>query len=157
MTTTELYGNNTLLTSIEADGVVISTPSGSTAYSLSAGGSLVHPDIPGILISPICPHSLSFRPIVAPDSMMVRIGVPYDSRTSAWCGFDGRGHIELNPGDFLTVSASRFPFPKVQNGKGIENWFQGLSKTLHWNERRRQKPFTNNGLLKRYISKNVEP
>lgn len=142
MTTTELYGNNTLLTSIEADGVVISTPSGSTAYSLSAGGSLVHPDIPGILISPICPHSLSFRPLIAPDSMIIRIGVPYDARVSAWCGFDGRGQVELNPGDFLTVSASRYPFPKVQNGKRIENWFQGLSKTLHWNERRRQKPYS---------------
>ncbi len=54
MTITELYGDFDHLTTIEADGVVIATPSGSTAYSLSAGGSLVHPTIPGILVSPIC-------------------------------------------------------------------------------------------------------
>lgn len=141
MTTTELYGNFTLLTSIEADGCVISTPSGSTAYSLSAGGSLVHPDIPGILVSPICPHTLSFRPLVVPDSIIMRIGVPYDARASAWCSFDGRSRVELERGDFLTVVASRFPFPKVQSGKATEMWFQRLSKTLHWNERKRQKAF----------------
>lgn len=140
MTTTELYGNFSLLTSIEADGCVISTPSGSTAYSLSAGGSLVHPDIPGILVSPVCPHTLSFRPLVVPDSVIVRIGVPYDARVSAWCSFDGRARVELQRGDFLTVVASRYPFPKVQHSKlATEQWFHRLSKTLHWNQRSRQK------------------
>jgi NAD+ kinase len=58
----ELYGDNNLLTVVQADGCIFSTPTGSTAYSLSAGGSLVHPDIPAILLTPICPHTLSFRP-----------------------------------------------------------------------------------------------
>ncbi|ODQ64865.1 ATP-NAD kinase [Nadsonia fulvescens var. elongata DSM 6958] len=142
ITTTELYGDYDHLTSVEADGVVISTPSGSTAYSLSAGGSLVHPEIPSILISPICPHTLSFRPLILPDSVMIRVGVPYDSRMSAWCSFDGKSRVELSQGDFLTITASRFPLPKIQNGSTNVNWFTGLKSTLHWNERKRQKPFT---------------
>lgn len=142
MTTTELYTDFDHLTTVQADGLVISTPSGSTAYSLSAGGSLVHPDIPGILISPICPHTLSFRPVVVPDNTTIRIGVPYDARASAYCSFDGRSRVELTPGDFITVTASRFPFPKVQSEAGSE-WYSGLSNTLNWNQRKRQKRFTN--------------
>ncbi|KAG5365768.1 putative kinase C1B1.02c [Yarrowia sp. B02] len=142
MTTTELYTDFDHLTTVQADGLVIATPSGSTAYSLSAGGSLVHPDIPGILISPICPHTLSFRPVVVPDNTTIRIGVPYDARASAYCSFDGRARIELTPGDFITVTASRFPFPKVQSEAGSE-WYSGLSNTLNWNQRKRQKRFTN--------------
>ncbi|KAA8896402.1 hypothetical protein TRICI_006897 [Trichomonascus ciferrii] len=140
MTSTVLFADNHYLTAIEADGVVIATPSGSTAYSLSAGGSLVHPDIPGMLISPICPHTLSFRPIVLPDSMVISVGVPYDARETAWCSFDGKSRFELYRGDFLSVTAARYPFPIIQNGNTSSSWFPRLSKTLHWNERKRQKP-----------------
>lgn len=101
-----MYGDEEHLTSVIADGLVIATPTGSTAYSvsfplnvsniqLSAGGSLVHPEIPAILISPICPHTLSFRPLLVPDSMILRIVVPTDSRSTAWCSFDGRNRTEL--------------------------------------------------------------
>jgi NAD+ kinase len=72
----ELYGDGELLTVVQADGCIFSTPTGSTAYSLSAGGSLVHPDIPAILLTPICPHTLSFRPMLLNDSMALRIAVP---------------------------------------------------------------------------------
>jgi NAD+ kinase len=126
------------LTSLEADGLIISTPTGSTAYSLSAGGSLVHPDIPAILVSPICAHTLSFRPLVLPDSLVIRVGVPYDARISTWCSFDGKSRVELGKGDFLTISASRYPFPMVQDGNPSTNWFARLSETLHWNERKKQ-------------------
>ncbi|GMM35393.1 hypothetical protein DASC09_027180 [Saccharomycopsis crataegensis] len=145
MTSLDLFSDNELLTNIEADGLVIATPSGSTAYSLSAGGSLVHPDIPGILISPICPHSLSFRPLVVPESMILRVGVPYDARSPAWCSFDGKNRIELEPGDFLTITTSRFPIAFVKNMSVKNEWFKRLSDTLHWNERKRQKPFNNLG------------
>jgi NAD kinase len=62
---------------------------------LSAGGSLVHPEIPAMLITPICPHTLSFRPMLLPDTMELRICVPYTSRSTAWASFDGRGRVEL--------------------------------------------------------------
>jgi len=64
-------------------------------FQLSAGGSLVHPEIPALLITPICPHTLSFRPMLLPDSMELRICVPYNSRSTAWASFDGRGRVEL--------------------------------------------------------------
>lgn len=140
ITMTELYGNFQLLTSVYADGVVISTPSGSTAYSMSAGGSLVHPDVPAMLVTPICPHSLSFRPLVLPDSMTVHIGVPYDARSSVYASFDGKGRFELCRGDFLCINASRYAFPKVlKENFSNGNWVQTLSKTLHWNEQKRPK------------------
>jgi len=140
MTTLEVFGDREEVTTAEADGLIISTPSGSTAYSLSAGGSLVHPEIPGILISPICPHTLSFRPLVIPESMILRIGVPYDARSTAWCSFDGKNRIELDKGDFITVTASRFPLPCIKNSESKNAWFERLSETLHWNERKHQKP-----------------
>lgn len=144
MTSLEVFGDREPITTAEADGLIISTPSGSTAYSLSAGGSLVHPEIPGILISPICPHTLSFRPLIIPESMILRLGVPYDSRSTAWCSFDGKNRVELNKGDFVTVTASRFPLPCIKNSARKNPWFERLSETLHWNERKRQKPLNMN-------------
>lgn len=142
MCTLEVYVDDEHITTVEADGIVIATPTGSTAYSLSAGGSLVHPDIPGILISPICAHSLSFRPLVIPDNVVLRIGVPYNARTSAMCSFDGKDRVELKQGDYVTISASRFPFPMIQNRKLGSDWFESLSTTLNWNQRKVvQKPF----------------
>lgn len=56
---------------------------------------MVHPEIPALLITPICPHTLSFRPMLLPDSMELRICVPFNSRSTAWASFDGRGRVEL--------------------------------------------------------------
>ena len=95
MSLLELFGDNNHLTTVQADGLVIATPTGSTAYSVSAGGSLVHPEISALLITPICPHTLSFRPMLLPDSMELRVCVPYNSRSTAWASFDGRNRIEL--------------------------------------------------------------
>ncbi|KAK9240939.1 ATP-NAD kinase-like domain-containing protein [Lipomyces kononenkoae] len=139
----ELYVDDEHLTTVEADGVVIATPTGSTAYSLSAGGSLVHPDIQGMLVSPICAHSLSFRPLIVPDNAVLRVGVPYGARSSVWCSFDGKDRTELNQGDYVTISASRFPFPMVQSKRLGSDWFDSLRMTLNWNQRQQQKAYTN--------------
>lgn len=137
----ELFGDEHHMTTVQADGLVIATPTGSTAYSLSAGGSLVHPEIPALLISPICPHTLSFRPMLLPDTMELRICVPYNSRSTAWASFDGRGRIELKQGDHIKVTASKYPFPTVCADKQSTDWFHAISRTLKWNERERQKSF----------------
>lgn len=129
----ELYGDNNLLTVVQADGCIFSTPTGSTAYSLSAGGSLVHPDIPAILLTPICPHTLSFRPMLLNDTMLLRIAVPRNSRATAYCAFDGKGRVELRQGDHVTIAASQYPFPTVLSQP--TEWFDSLSRTLRWNTR----------------------
>ena len=138
---TEVFADNQRLTTAQADGLCISTPTGSTAYSLSAGGSLVHPDIPAVMLTPICPHTLSFRPMLIPDSMEVRIAVPFNSRTNAWASFDGRGRIELVRGDHIRVSASPYPFPTVSPETQQSPWFDAVSRTLNWNQRKPQKSF----------------
>lgn len=136
----ELYGDDELLTVVQADGCIFSTPTGSTAYSLSAGGSLVHPDIPAILLTPICPHTLSFRPMVLSDTMALRVAVPRSSRATAYCAFDGKGRIELRQGDHVTITASQYPFPTVT--RTDTEWFDSVSRTLRWNTRAAsQKPF----------------
>lgn len=129
----ELYGDNEPLTIVQADGCIFSTPTGSTAYSLSAGGSLVHPDIPGILLTPICPHTLSFRPMILSDTLLLRVSIPCDSRATAYCSFDGKGRVELKQGDHVTIAASQYPFPTVVRSGA--DWFNSVSRTLRWNSR----------------------
>ncbi|GAB7365658.1 hypothetical protein MBLNU230_g6999t1 [Neophaeotheca triangularis] len=129
----DLYANDSLLTRISADGIILSTPTGSTAYSLSAGGSLVHPDIPAILLTPICPHTLSFRPMLLNDSMALKVSIPSTGRGGAFVSFDGKGRVELGRGDEVVVRASQYPFPTVM-GQPLE-WFDSISRTLRWNTR----------------------
>ncbi|KAJ5973513.1 kinase [Penicillium waksmanii] len=142
MSQIELFGDDEHFTTLLADGICIATPTGSTAYNLAAGGSLSHPENPVILVTAICAHTLSFRPIILPDTIVLRMGVPYDARTSSWASFDGRERVELHPGDYVTVSASRYPFANVlPQGRRGEDWVHSISKTLNWNSRQKQKSF----------------
>ncbi|KAK7755269.1 NAD(+) kinase [Diatrype stigma] len=152
----ELYGDNELLTVVQADGCIFSTPTaGSTAYSLSAGGSLVHPDLPAILLTPICPHTLSFRPMVLSDTMLLKICVPRNSRATAYCAFDGKGRVELKYGDYVTITASQYPFPTVM--RTDTEWFDSVSRTLQWNTRAAtQKGFDNKTVGQNGASKEDE-
>ncbi|KAK9439431.1 uncharacterized protein G6M90_00g097020 [Metarhizium brunneum] len=142
MSYTEIFGDDEHFTSILADGVCVSTPTGSTAYNLAAGGSLCHPENPVMLVTSICAHTLSFRPIILPDTIVLRVGVPYDARTASWASFDGRERVEMKPGDYVTISASRFPFASVQTeGRRSEDWVNSISGKLGWNTRQKQKEF----------------
>ncbi|KAJ5623783.1 NAD+ kinase [Penicillium lagena] len=142
MSQIELFGDDEHFTTLLADGICIATPTGSTAYNLAAGGSLSHPENPVILVTAICAHTLSFRPIILPDTIVLRMGVPYDARTSSWASFDGREKVELHPGDYVTVSASRYPFANVlPPGRRGDDWVHSISKTLNWNSRQKQKVF----------------
>ncbi|KAF1846867.1 ATP-NAD kinase [Cucurbitaria berberidis CBS 394.84] len=142
MSSIELFGDDEHFTTIQADGICVSTPTGSTAYNLAAGGSLCHPDNPVVLLTAICAHTLSFRPIILPDTIVLRAGVPYDARTSSWASFDGKERVELKPGDYVTISASRFPFPNVLPfERRRTDWIDSISRTLQWNSRQKQKAF----------------
>ncbi|EXL80098.1 serine/threonine protein kinase [Fusarium oxysporum f. sp. conglutinans race 2 54008] len=142
MSTTEIFGDDEHFTSVLADGICVSTPTGSTAYNLAAGGSLCHPENPVMLVTSICAHTLSFRPIILPDTIVLRVGVPYSARTASWASFDGRERVELKPGDYVTISASRFPFASVQaQGRRSEDWVNSISGKLGWNTRQKQKNY----------------
>ncbi|KAF8582056.1 ATP-NAD kinase [Ramaria rubella] len=88
--------------------LTVSTPKDSTAYSVRISCL----SIPALITS-ICPHTFSFRPMLLPDSVELQICVPYNSRSTAWVSFDGRGRVELKQDDHIKVTASKYPFPTV--------------------------------------------
>lgn len=135
-----LYIDNVQVTIIQADGIIISTPTGSTAYSLSSNGSLVHPDSSVILITPICTHTLSFRPIIIPDTRSVKIKVPENTRTPVNACFDGRSRMKLYGGDYLIISKSESPVRFICKDRDRESWFSALKTRLNWNMRIVQRP-----------------
>ncbi|KAF8058897.1 NAD kinase 3 [Scenedesmus sp. PABB004] len=113
LTNLECFCDGAFVTHVQGDGLILGTPTGSTAYSLAAGGSMVHPQVPCILFTPICPHSLSFRPLMFPDYCQLCIQVPLDARGGVWASFDGKDRTELGPGDAVVVRLSRWPVPSV--------------------------------------------
>lgn len=131
----EVLCDNSPVTRVQADGIIVATPTGSTAYSLSSGGSMVHPSVPAILFTPICPHSLSFRPVLFPDYVTLEIKVPQDARASAWVSFDGRHRMELMKGDRVVVSVSPWSVPTFSKMDTTKDWFKSVSHCLRWNER----------------------
>ncbi|XP_062085185.1 NAD(H) kinase 1-like [Humulus lupulus] len=127
-------------TTVQGDGLIISTTSGSTAYSLAAGGSVVHPQVPGILFTPICPHSLSFRPLILPEHVKIGVEVPLKSRSHAWASFDGKGRIKLKLGDALEISMAPYPVPTACLGDSdsTTDFFDSIHEGLQWNMRKKQ-------------------
>ena len=113
-----------------ADGLIIASPTGSTAYALSAGGPLLHPSIPGWVLVPIAPHTLSNRPILLPDAEEITIELVAGRDASA--NFDMQSLASLQHGDRIVVRRSdhrvRFLHPKGWS------YFDTLRKKLHWNE-----------------------
>ncbi|OII73627.1 inorganic polyphosphate ATP-NAD kinase [Cryptosporidium ubiquitum] len=109
----DVYCSGSYFTRVFADGLILATPSGSTAYSMSAGGSIVHPKVSGILFTPICPHTLSFRPVILPGSTELLIHVPESSRNGVQVALDGRRVAELKIGQFAAVTMCSYPLPLV--------------------------------------------
>ena len=133
------YLNGQELTRVQADGLIIGSPTGSTAYSLSASGSIVHPAVPCMVFTPICPHTLSFRPMIFPDSVTLRVAVPMDSRSTAWAAFDGKHRTELSRGDSIKMRVSRFPVPLICKASEGADFLASVKEGLFWNMRIAQK------------------
>lgn len=89
------------------DGLIVATPTGSTAYSLSAGGPIVEPDAHGILITPICAHDIASRCVVASDRRTITVHLPADSRRNAYLSVDGGKTLRMNAGDYARICRSR--------------------------------------------------
>jgi NAD+ kinase len=132
----DCYCNDSYITTVQADGLIVATATGSTAYSVSAGGSIMHPEVPGILFTPICPHSLSFRPIIFPDSVTLRLQIPSTFNGSARITGDGQenGPV-LMPGDSVSIVISKYPVPCLTLPEAHVAWMRALADCLHWNAR----------------------
>ena len=137
----DVHVDGVRVTKLLADGLLLATPTGSTAYSMSAGGSMVHPAVPCMLFTPICPHSLSARPMAFPDSSTLAIEVADTARCEAVALFDGKQAVTLRRGDAIVVEISTQPVPTVAGLGESEDWFEVVTGLLMWNQRAAQKPW----------------
>ena len=122
------------VTCCRADGIVVASPTGSTAYNLSLGGPIVHPAVDALLLTPIAPHTLTNRPIVLPTHAPVRIEPALDRPyVEASISFDGQYGFTLEPGDVITVSCAEHALKVVR--ADARNYFAVLREKLKWGER----------------------
>ena len=122
--------NGSFMYNQRSDGLIVSTPTGSTAYALSAGGPILHPRVAGILLAPIAPHSLSNRPIVLPQDIVVSIEV-VDGR-EVIVNFDMQSQTNLQSGDTIEVSQSKKTITLLHPRSHSD--YKTLREKLHWNE-----------------------
>lgn len=127
----DAYINQDFIANFLADGMIISTPTGSTAYSLSAGGPIVFPTLDSIILTPICPHTLTHRPIVIPAESRVRISLK--SGDDVMLTVDGQTGLPLHEGDEILCTQSEFHIKLIQSGH--KSFFDVLRKKLKWAER----------------------
>ena len=135
LTNLDCYCDGTYVTTVQGDGVIVCTPTGSTAYSLACGGTMIHPSVPCIGFTPISPHSLSFRPIIFPARAELRITNSKLARAPAYLAFDGTRQYELSGDDVISITTSTWPVPTVTSSDDISSWFASLADCLHWNDR----------------------
>lgn len=114
---------------MRADGIIISTPTGSTAYSLSAGGPIVAPEVNGLVITPLCPHSLTLRPFVIPDSSHIRVKLMSRSE-EVTITMDGQRALPMSPGDTFDVNILPAKL-KLITSRDM-NYFRLLYEKLNW-------------------------
>lgn len=124
----EVKVDGELIHVLRADGLIVSTPTGSTAYALSANGPILHPAVPGIAIVPLCPHALSNRPITVNDSCTIDIALlpPHDARVH----FDGQTRFDARAGDVVRIGRSQHNITLL-HPPGY-SYFAMLREKLHW-------------------------
>ena len=115
---------------MRSDGLIVATPTGSTAYALSAQGPIVEPSVPAILLVPVAPHALTNRPIVVGDSVTVRVTLLRG--TDAWVHCDGQTHFQMAEGDRVTIRRARHTM-RLLHPEGYD-YFAMLRQKLHWSE-----------------------
>ncbi|QWD90505.1 NAD kinase [Polynucleobacter sp. MWH-Braz-FAM2G] len=125
-----VHVNGSFMYNQRSDGLIVSTPTGSTAYALSAGGPILHPHVAGILLAPIAPHSLSNRPIVLPQDSVTVIEV-VDGR-EVIVNFDMQSQTNLQSGDKIEVRQSDKTIALLHPSKHSD--YKTLREKLHWNE-----------------------
>lgn len=121
--------NDGYLTTLRADGLIVATPTGSTAYSLSAGGPIIHPTIHCFVVTPICPHTLSNRPIALPDTVTVSVCLTSQSEDVSLT-LDGQIGFSLEPDDIVEIKKSRFRMKLIKHPS--KNFYEILRTKLKW-------------------------
>lgn len=121
------------VTRVRADGLIVATPTGSTAYNLSAGGPIVRPDVDAMLVTPIAPHTLTNRPIVIPGHSTVRVHPNVDERDEVVFTLDGQSTFSLHAGDEVLVSRSNQALRLIR--PTTRSYFEVLRTKLKWGER----------------------
>jgi NAD+ kinase len=129
MVSLEVSVGDDYLTAIRADGLILATPTGSTAYSLSAGGPIIHPALHCFVVTPICPHTLSNRPIVIPDSSVVRVKLLSRSE-GASLSFDGQVVTALRQNDIVEVKKAKYRVRLIKHP--TKNYYEILRTKLKW-------------------------
>jgi len=128
----ETHINHTYVTTFKADGLIVSTPTGSTAYALSAGGPVLYPTLNSLVLTPICPHTLTNRPIVLPDSVLIEI-VLKSQNEDVFLTLDGQVGFSLKQDDVIKIRKA--PFKAKLLVPCEKDYFQVLRTKLKWGER----------------------
>lgn len=131
LNTYDLHINKTFVSSYRADGMIIATPTGSTAYSLSAGGPVLMPTVNALLVTPVAPHALTHRPLVVPDSAEIEILLRSEEEV-AYLSLDGEPGLDLTDGDRVRCRRSEHQVNLFRTGS---DFFQVLRSKLKWGER----------------------
>jgi len=121
------------VTRVKADGLIIATPTGSTAYNLAAGGPIVHPNVDALILTPIAPHTLTNRPVVIPATSAVRVQPNMDERDEVFVTFDGQAGFRLQAGDEITIRRAETPLRLIR--PSTRSYFEVLRTKLKWGER----------------------
>lgn len=127
------YVNGKFIVTYAADGLIVATPTGSTAYSLSAGGPVVHPNVSVLILTPICPHTLNARSLVVPDGETVRIVGECGGDAAMMLTVDGQHAENLLLGDVVEVCKADFVARLIQMSPG--SFYDKLQTRLRWGER----------------------
>jgi NAD+ kinase len=120
------------LTRVKGDGVIVTTPTGSTAYNLAVGGPIMHPAVEGLVVTPIAPHTLTNRPIVIPSSSAVRLQPRIEDRDEMFVTFDGQAGHELEAGDEVRVCRASTPLRLIR--PSTRSYFEVLREKLKWGD-----------------------
>jgi NAD+ kinase len=126
----EIYIDGRFVNTLRADGLIVSTPTGSTAYALSGGGPILYPSLEAIVLVPICPHTLTNRPIVVDANSRIEVVLCRENTTPAGASFDGQGDLDLMPNDKICIVRKEPRLRLIQPQD--HNYFQILRAKLRW-------------------------
>jgi len=128
----DVYVDDQLVCAYKADGLIISTPTGSTAYSLSAGGPIIFPSVPAICLTPICPHMLTNRPVIVPETSRIRV-VSRGPDESVYLTIDGQVGTPIRERDVMICHSTEYALHLIRPPRQM--FFDVLRQKLKWGER----------------------